>query len=160
MAWPKASDRIRAGPDLGNWRICPGDLWEFLGPLGMQVITRFNLGTSRSSIKGTSTLEQSILFAGGTLHPIRRHFAQHSRGHEIDRLAVTLLELAADHGLVTQERNGMTLRVRIDVHAVFGKQGIQTALGRRPEKSAGSEQDERTGQATALGRDGESAGPA
>ena len=100
----------------------------------MQVITRFNLGTSGSSIKGTSTLKQSILFAGGTLHPIRRHFAQHSRGHEIDRLAVTLLELAADHGLVTQERNGMTLSVRIDVHAVFGKQGIQTALGRTPEE--------------------------
>ena len=108
--------------------------------------------------------------------------------------AVTLLELAADHGLVTQERDGITLRDRIDIHAVFGKRGIQTALRRMPEKSAGSDQDERTGfaehgpplleprfnlarmfefplrhrrgggvqgsgQAAALGRGGESAGP-
>jgi len=41
LAWPKASDRIRAGPDLGNWRICSVGSWEFLGPLGVQPITRF-----------------------------------------------------------------------------------------------------------------------
>jgi hypothetical protein len=47
--------------------------------------------------------------------------------------AVTLLELATDQGFVTQKRDGITLRDRIDIHAVFGKRDFQTTLRSMPE---------------------------
>jgi hypothetical protein len=79
--------------------------------------------------------QKSVSFFQGAIFPSSRQLTQHGLGHEVDVPAVSEFKLAADHGVVSKQRDLFVLSDGIGIHAVLGKRLLNAFPVGVPEQS-------------------------
>lgn len=114
----------------------------------MGVIPSFATSEFRSKqildSRNSNTQETIGLFRAAVL-PMCGKFLENRTRHQVHMPPVAQFELAANHGIVTEHRDFLIIRDRIDVHAVFRKRFVQSGLSRMPQQARGADQNHGTG---------------